>query len=84
MRVEISHKVGGLFFPDRMPGHPDYQGANDNLITAPAIREAVFLFHRIRQMPDWAAFNVMALITKEIELTINFIKERHSDGAGSD
>lgn len=50
-RVRMVEHITNMFFPDVMPGHPEYAGANDNSHAKAVLWGAAGLFQEILKMP---------------------------------
>lgn len=74
-RIRIVESIGNLFFPDEMPGFPDYPAANDNLITGQAVYHARRLFEEIRHLSPMIAMKMIEIVHRESDETLRMICE---------
>jgi len=61
-RISIAGKYNDMFFPDNMPGWPDFHHANDNEPHGKALYLAIAMFREVNEIKD----PIMALKFLEI------------------
>lgn len=77
----LGNKIFQSCFPDTMPHYKKGSACNDNSVAVQVYREAMMVFHRIRQLSDWDAISILEHVALETTETVNFMRTRnlHND-----